>query len=143
MTGEAPLIAEHVVQVRATPAAVWDVLTRAANIREWDDVPESFTADTLAAGSVLEWEGYAVLKVVEFDVPRSLRMAYHSPRWERPVDGIEYAYLLSPAASGCELTLRVGDWALAPDGNARDYFDASVDFVADAAAKIREMSERR
>jgi uncharacterized protein YndB with AHSA1/START domain len=137
------LIAEHSIRIQASPDAVWEVLTRTACIKEWDDVPGGFTADALSAGSVLEWDGYAVLTVTGYDAPRSLRMAYHSPKWSQPVDGIGYGYMIRPMESGCELTLRVGDWALAPDGNGKEYFDASVDFVVEAAAKIKDIAERR
>ncbi|MGJ4803233.1 SRPBCC family protein [Luteimonas sp. SDU82] len=143
MTDRSPLIAEHSIHVQAAPATVWEVLTRSAHIRQWDDVPEHFREDALSAGAVLEWAGYAVLTVIEYAPPHRLRMAYHSPTWPRPAEGIEYAYAIGPARSGCELRLRVGDWALAPDGNGREYYDASVDFVTDAAAKIRDIAERQ
>lgn len=142
MPDPSALIAEHSIRIQASPDAVWEVLTRTAHIREWDDVPEGFTADALFAGSVLEWTGYAVLTITGYDAPRSLRMAYHSPKWPQPVEGIEYAYTIRPTQGGCELTLQVGDWALAPDGNGQDYVDASVDFVTEAAAKIKDIAER-
>lgn len=142
-TSTPSLIAENTVQIQASPDAVWEVLTRTAHIKAWDDVPESFTADSLSEGAVLEWEGYAVLTVTQYNEPNCLRMSYHSPKWPRTVDGIEYAYMVEPSAGSCELTIRVGDWAFAPDGNGKNYFDASVDFVAEAAEKIKRIAEQR
>jgi len=142
MPDPAPLIAESTVRIQASPDAVWKVLTSTAHIREWDDVPADFTADALSAGSILEWEGHAVLAVTEYAPPGCLRMSFHSPKWPEAVPGIEYAYMIRPLRDCCELAIRVGDWSLAPDGKGQDYFDASVDFVADAAGKIKDIAER-
>ena len=84
----------------------------------------------------------AFLAVTEYAPPGCLRMSFHSPKWPEAVPGIEYAYMIRPMRDCCELAIRVGDWSLAPDGKGQDYFDASVDFVADAAGKIKDIADR-
>jgi uncharacterized protein YndB with AHSA1/START domain len=136
------LIAEDAIEINASPSKVWDILVIPRCIKEWDDVPDSFTSDSLSLGAVLEWEGQARLTVTEFAPQSRLYMAYHSPNWNAQVPGIGYEYILRSSDDSCGLTIRVGDWALAPDGKGRDYFEASLDFVVAATAKIKEMAER-
>lgn len=140
-SNDPPLNAEATVQITASTGAVWDVLTRTDHIRQWDDVPDGFRSDTLVLGSVLEWDGQARLTVTEYRPHSLLRMAYHSPKWSSPVDGIDYLYIIRPSDGQTELTIRVGDWRLAPDGNGKNYFEASLDFVATAARKIKSIAE--
>jgi uncharacterized protein YndB with AHSA1/START domain len=137
-----PLIAEKTVQIEASASAVWEVLTTTRHIKEWDDVPDSFASDSLSLGSILEWEGQARLTVTEYNPYSCLRMSYHNPKWLGKVDGIDYVYLIRSSDKFCELIVRVGDWALAPDGNGKNYFEASIDFVEEAADKIKSIAER-
>ena len=135
------LIATDQVRISAPVSKVWDVLVKPEYIRQWDDVPEGFDAATLTAGSVLEWPGSARLEVTVFNPYSRLRLAYQNPTWDAAVDGIAYDYELQQSAGGSVLIARVGDWANAPDGRAHDYYDASVEFVQAAMAKIKELAE--
>jgi uncharacterized protein YndB with AHSA1/START domain len=135
------LIAEDQVQISAPVSRVWDVIVRPEYIRQWDDVPESFTASSLGPGSVLEWPGSARLTVTRFHPHWRLRLAYHNPKWNSSVDGIAYDFELQRSSIGSLLIARVGDWAKAPDGRAQDYYDASIEFVQNALAKIKELAE--
>lgn len=104
-------------------------------------MPESFEAASLTIGSVLEWPGNARLSVTVFNPHSRLRLAYQNPKWDSKVDGIAYDYELQESSDGSLLIARVGDWARAPDGRAQDYYDASTEFVQNALAKIKELSE--
>jgi uncharacterized protein YndB with AHSA1/START domain len=136
-----PLIAEGQVLISSPVSRVWDVIVQPHYIRQWDDVPEDFGASSLALGSVLEWPGSARLTVTVFDPHSRLRLAYHNPTWESPVEGIAYDYELQGLPNGSRCIARVGDWAKAPDQRAQDYYDASVEFVRDALAKIKKLAE--
>lgn len=136
------LIAEEAVQINATASRVWDVLVRPEYIRQWDDVPEDFEASSLVMGSVLEWAGSARLTVTLCEPQSHLRLAYHSPNWSSPVDGIAYDYELQESSGGSRLIVRVGNWAKAPDGRAQDYYHASIEFVQAAVVKIKQLAER-
>lgn len=135
------LIAIDQVQISSPVSRVWDVIVRPEYIRQWDDVPESFEAASLTIGSVLEWPGNARLSVTVFNPHSRLRLAYQNPKWDSKVDGIAYDYELQESSDGSLLIARVGDWARAPDGRAQDYYDASTEFVQNALAKIKELSE--
>lgn len=135
------LIATHRGQIRAPASKVWDVLVTPDYIRQWDDVPDGFTAASLTPGSVLEWPGSARLTVTVFHPRSRLRMAYQNPQWDSDVEGIAYDYELRESPDGALLIVSVGDWANAPDGRAQEYYAASVEFVQTALAKIRELAE--
>jgi uncharacterized protein YndB with AHSA1/START domain len=135
------LIAIDQVQISSPVSRVWDVIVRPEYIRQWDDVPESFEAASLTIGSVLEWPGSARLSVTVFNPHSRLRLAYQNPKWDSKVDGIAYDYELQESSDGSLLIARVGDWARAPDGRAQDYYDSSTEFVQNALAKIKELSE--
>jgi uncharacterized protein YndB with AHSA1/START domain len=135
------LIAEDQVQINSPVSRVWDVIVRPEYIRQWDDVPENFEASSLVTGSVLEWPGSARLTVTVCDPRTHLRLAYHNSAWNAQVDGIAYEYELQESPNGSRLIARVGDWAKAPDGRAQDYYHASIEFVQNALAKIKELAE--
>ena len=135
------LIVKGQVQIRSPASKVWNVLVRSEYIRKWDDVPESFEAESLTTGSVLEWPGSARLTVTVFNPRSRLCLAYQNPKWDSKVDGIAYDYELQESSDGSLLIARVGDWAKVPDGRAQDYHDASIEFVQTALAKIKELAE--
>ena len=136
------LIATGTIEIEATASRVWDVLVKCEHIREWDDVPETFNADSLSLGSVLEWNGSARLTVTRFELAQYVQMSYHNPKWEGEVDGIVYAFEVDSSNGPSVLSISVGDWAKAPDGKGEDYHQASVEFVQDALSKIKEIAER-
>lgn len=136
-----PLVAEGRIQISSPVSRVWEVIVTPEYIRQWDDVPEHFTAPSLVAGSVLEWPGSARLAVTVLTPHSRLRLAYHNPTWDSHVDGIAYDYEMHESSAGSLLIARVGDWAKAPDGRAQDYYQASVEFVHSALAKIKELAE--
>ncbi len=138
-----PKTARNTVLINAPAELVWSVLTRAESIRQWDDVPETFTEESLSQGSVLEWEGAARLTVTAFEPERLLRLDYVSPKWNVESVGIAYEYSLAPSGEGVSLTLAVGDWDKAPDGKAGEYFEASEEFVSEAGAKIKALAEAK
>lgn len=135
------LIAKDQVQISSPVSEVWDVLVRPEYIRQWDDVPEGFEAASLTTGSVLEWPGSARLTVTVCNPHSRLRLAYQNPKWDSKVDGIAYDYELQESSDGSLLIARIGDWAKAPDGRAQDYYDASIEFVQTALARIKELAE--
>lgn len=137
----APLVSAYSIEIQASVDSVWDVLTSVEHVRAWDDVPEDFPALAIHEGAVLEWPGFARLEVTEFVPGKCLRYSYNHPGWSGPVGGIDYLYLIEPRDAGVLLTVRVGDWLAAPDGRGQAYHDASLEFVAEAAHKIRNIAE--
>lgn len=133
---------EASIEINAPVSKVWEVITRPDYIRQWDDVPDGFQEPSLVMASVLEWPGSARLTVSVCEPKARLRLDYQHPEWPMPVEGIAYDYELRAMAEGaCNLIIRVGDWARAPDGRAQDYHQASIEFVQAALATIRDLAE--
>lgn len=140
-----PLTAVQKVNIAAAAHVIWDVLTKPEYIRQWDEVPDSYTGGDLNLGSVFEWKGEGgstTLAVSVFDPPKSLAMRLYNTSWELEESEYSIAYRFEIARlpeGGSELAIEVGDFVELPDGE--DYYDASVDFVEVASAKIKALAE--
>lgn len=136
------LYAQHTVEISAPPPRVWDVLTLARYIREWDDVPAEYTADSIALGAELTWAGHATLTYTVFEPPARLYASLRVAKWTRaPAGPVGYEYVITPIPGGSRLDLRVGDFAYVPEG--AEFRAASDEFVLTAAAAIKRLAESR
>jgi uncharacterized protein YndB with AHSA1/START domain len=143
------LYVENSTQINALPARVWEVLTKPNYIREWDDVPENFTAESLELNSEMRWhhDGKTTsLTVTEMKPLEHLKLAlqnssWKSPSWKSPPPqgDIAYTYTLSKQNEKTLFTIGIGDFAKLPDGQA--YYDASIEFAETALPKIKALAE--
>lgn len=132
--------AEHSIEIAAPPQRVWDVLTLCRYIRQWDDVPAEYTAERVAQGVALTWPGHATLTYTDVVAPTRLYASLHVHKWPQPPDGpVGYEYVVTPTGTGSRLILRVGDFALVPDG--AQFQEASAEFVLAAGAAIQRLAE--
>jgi uncharacterized protein YndB with AHSA1/START domain len=139
------LTAENSVEINAPAAKVWDVLVKPGFIRQWDEVPEGYGDDPLNMGSEMAWEseGGKIVKlvVIEYEPLELLQLSLFNSSWTvQPAPGeITYTYTLTETDGSTQLTIQVGDFSILPDG--QDYYDASLEFVKDAAIKIKQLAE--
>ena len=135
------LITNDTITINASASKVWEVLTTPGYIRQWDDVPESFTDSQLKQGSVLHWAGYSKLTVTRFEPNRLLKMNMYVEKWERPESEFDVAYTFRLKEDGhtTSLTISIGDFASAPGG--QELYDTSVEFGRTAAEKIKALAE--
>lgn len=136
------LIVKDQIEINAAKEKVWEVLTNPDFIKQWDDIPENYTGGNLKVGSVIEWEGYSILKVTVFDEPNKLKMNLYLPKIElEPTQyDTNYIYLLTEKKGKTVLTFEIGDFSKLP--KAKDYYDASLEWVQSAKQKIIELSEQ-
>lgn len=136
------LIIKDQIEVNASKEKVWDVLTNPDFIKQWDDIPDNYPGGHLKLGSVIEWEGYAKLTVTEFDKPNKLKMNLYLPKVElEPTQyDVNYIYLLTEKDGKTIITFEIGDFSKLP--KAKDYYDASLEWVQTAKQKIKELSEQ-
>ena len=76
------LIVKDQIEINASKEKVWEVLTNPDFIRQWDDIPENYSGGHLQLNSVIEWEGYSKITVIEFDKPNKLKMNLYLPKVE-------------------------------------------------------------
>ncbi|MGM0876278.1 MAG: SRPBCC domain-containing protein [Bacillota bacterium] len=111
-------------------------------IRQWDDLPEDFSAESLTLGSVIEWPGYSRLTVVAFEPNKLLRLSLYVPKWQlQPTSyDIAYTYTLSVDNENTLLSIEIGDFAQLSDGER--YYEESLTYGNIALEKIKELSEQ-
>lgn len=129
------------ILINAPLSKVWEVLTKAAYYKQWDGLPDNFTASTLVEGTVIEWEGYSKMTVVEFIPEEQFSLSLFLPKVDLPASAydVTYSFTLEPKESGTLLSIQIGDFAPIP--NANDYYEASVEFAETAKEKIKELAE--
>lgn len=130
------------VEIDAPVGQVWQVLTKAKYYRQWDDLPESFTADKLAKGAVIDWDGHSILTVVECKVNENLRLSMVMPKLDlAPSEyNVSYAFSLTEKNGKTQLSFEIGDFSPLP--NPRDYVENTKEFVNTAKKKIKELAEQ-
>jgi uncharacterized protein YndB with AHSA1/START domain len=139
------LTAENSVEIKAPAAKVWEVLVKPDFIQQWDEVPEGYGDDPLNMGSEMAWEseGGKIVKlvVIDYEPLELLQLSLFNSSWTvQPAPGeITYTYTLNEKDGSTLLSLQVGDFSILPDG--QDYYDASLEFVKDAAIKIKQLAE--
>ncbi|MDR8393900.1 hypothetical protein NC796_22290 [Aliifodinibius sp. S!AR15-10] len=135
------LIVRDRIKINSTVENVWEVLTKSKYYKQWDDLPENFSEDSLRLGSIIEWEGYSRMKVTKFEVYKHLEMELYLPKVELDSTDydISYVYSLTPLNRNTLLTIEIGDFSPLPKG--KDYFDATIEFVQSSKQKIKDLSE--
>lgn len=139
------LIAEKSIQINALASKVWEVLVSPRFIRQWDEVPEGYGDAPLNMGSEMVWEsegGKTVrLTVIEYKPLELLQMSLFVSTWAViPAPGdITYTYQLTEQDGGTRLSIKVGDFAVLPDG--QEYYEASLEFADSATRRIKELAE--
>ena len=136
------LIVKDQIEIDASKEKVWDVLTNPEFIKQWDDIPENYSGGHLKLGSVIEWEGYSKMTVTAYDEPNKLKMNLYLPKVElEPAQyDANYIYVLAEKNGKSILTFEIGDYSKLP--KAKDYYDASVEWVQTAKQKIKALSEQ-
>jgi uncharacterized protein YndB with AHSA1/START domain len=139
------LTAENSIEIKAPAAKVWEVLVKPDFIRQWDEVPEGYGEAPLNMGSEMAWEseGGKIVKlvVIEYEPLELLQLSLFNTSWAvQPAAGeITYTYTLAEKDGSTLLSIQVGDFSILPEG--QDYYDASQEFVKDAATKIKQLAE--
>lgn len=141
MTASRNYTVKDQVTINAGKERVWEILTRTAFIKKWDDVPETFHDEKLTSGSVLRWEGYATMTVVVFEEYKQLTFDLFLPKvpLERDQYQVYYAYGLTENNSRTILNFEIGDFGTLPDPE--NYYDATLTFVGNAKNIIKELAE--
>ena len=136
------LIVKQNIRIEAPVNRVWDVLTKPEYIRQWDRLPEDFGDYDIHPATIIEFPGHATMKVVEFDMNKTLRYSMFVPAWEQEsVTNIGYTYSLNVDENGYTwLGIEVGDFAILTEGDR--YYDESVTFGQTASQKIKELAEQ-
>ena len=140
------LIVKKTTEINASPAKVWEILVKPEYIRQWDEVPETFTEQTLRMGSELIWEhgnaqkDYTKLTVTGFKPQKLLRHRwYSSPQPTSETADINYTFTLPERNGKTVLSISIGDWGVLANG--QDFYDASVEFAESAAKQIKALAE--
>ncbi|MBX2916896.1 MAG: SRPBCC domain-containing protein [Cyclobacteriaceae bacterium] len=135
------LIVRDQIEINASKEKVWEVLTNPVFIKQWDDIPESYAGGNLKIGSVIEWEGHSKLTVTQFDKSNSLTLKMYLPKVNlAPTEyDVKYHYTLTAVNGLTILNFEIGDFSQLP--KAKDYYDATLEWVQTAKLKIRELAE--
>lgn len=134
------LFVRHEIEINTDRKKVWEVLTSPEFIAQWDDLPESYKGGNLESGSVLEWEGYSKLTVVEYEPLTKLSLRMYLPKVELDpaAYNVCYTYQLS-GENSTFLHIEVGDFSPLP--YATNYYDATEEWAEEAKHKIKELAE--
>ena len=140
------LLVERSISIKAPAARVWEVLVNPVYIRLWDDLPPDYPADEwLHPKTTITWimpgEKFTRLTVTIHQEPRRLQLTLFDSTWSTPpLENIAYTYNLSGQNGTTELFISIGDFSSLPDGE--KYYEASLEFVAKATEKIKELAEQ-
>lgn len=141
------LTAKFKILIYAKPERVWETLITPLSIRQWDELPDDFDdRQRLLLGTNIRWkhdeERYSQLTVTVFEPNHLLRMNLYNSWWPNPEASytIRYSYQLSEKEEGTELTITIGDFSVLDEGES--YYNASMDFVTVASAKIKKLAEQ-
>jgi len=136
------LIVKDKIEINASKEKVWDVLTNPYFIKQWDDIPENYSGGHLQLNSVIEWEGYSKMTVTECDKPNKLKMNLYLPKVELEPSQYDtnYIYFLTEINGKTILSFEIGDYSQLP--KAKDYYEASLEWVQTAKQKIKDLSEQ-
>lgn len=137
------LIVKKSIRIDAPVKRVWEVLTKAHYIRQWDELPEDFGDYEISPATIIEWPGFAKMQVVEFQLNERLRYTLMVPAWkDEDVSNVGYTFSISVDDDGHTwLNVEVGDFALVTEG--QKYYDGSIDFGETASQKIKKLAEKR
>ena len=134
-------IVKDQIEIDAPIATVWKVLTRTEYYRQWDELPEDFSAEVLSKDDIIEWEGYSKMTVTECKENDVLKLDLYLPRVDMDPSeyDVSYAFYLSEKDGKTQLNFIIGDFSPLPD--AQSYYDATIEFVNTAKNKIKALAE--
>lgn len=128
------------ISINASIHKVWDILTNPKFIKEWDDIPENYSGESLRLNTVLEWEGHAKMVVTEYEELKTLILNLYLPKVKLdPTDyDVSYQYTLTNNEDTV-LKFEIGDFSTLP--NAEDYYESTIEWLNTAKVKIKELAE--
>lgn len=134
-------IVKDQIKINASKEKVWEVLINPDFIKQWDDIPENYSGGHLKSGSSIEWEGYSKLTVAEIDTENKLVLKMYLPQvnLDPSAYDVSYTYTLTGNNDQTNLSFEIGDFAQLP--KAKDYYDATLEWVQTAKQKIKEFAE--
>lgn len=139
------LIVKDEIVIHAASSAVWEVLVTPKYVAQWDALPEGYPNEKMSKGSKVVWEhpngGKVITTIIKADEPKELIVALYSTNWKvKPKEGdVAYRYQLEAVDDGILLTIEIGDFSLLENG--KEYYDASVEFAAEAKKIIKKLAE--
>lgn len=140
------LFTNESLEIRAPASRVWEVLTRARWIREWQEEPAYIADEELRLGSELLWRdaggGVSVRgEVVAVEPGRRVSIAQRDAAWDAVApDAFSCTYTLMEDRGATMLTYTMGDFARIPGGAAA--FEASDSLENAELQKIRTLAEQ-
>ena len=135
------LIVQHKIRIDAPPSRVWEVLTKPAYIRQWNELPEDFGDYEISPATIIDRPWGEKMNVIEFDLNKNLHYNLYVAAWKHEhVNNIGYRYSISIDESGHTwLGIEIGDFAILEEGS--KYYDESFIFGQTASQKIKELAE--
>lgn len=141
------LIVKDEILIEATPAKVWEILTKPKYVSQWDELPENYPEEDMTVGSKVVWElpngGQSITTIIEAVRQKRLKISLYGSNWEvKPNEGdVAYVYQLEEGDSQTLLKIEIGDFSLIKDGQM--YYDASGEFAVNAKKVIKELAENQ
>ncbi|WP_100012374.1 SRPBCC domain-containing protein [Lentibacillus sediminis] len=139
------LIVRDEIFIQSRPDHVWRVLVKPEYVNQWDELPEDYPEEDMTVGSEVAWDlpngEVSKTTVTKADEGRELQISLYVSTWDvtpAPED-IAYTYKLQQEEAGTRLTIEIGDFSILPDGE--KYYEASVEFAAEAKEKIKRLAE--
>jgi uncharacterized protein YndB with AHSA1/START domain len=139
------LIVKDEILIEATPAKVWEILTKPKYVAQWDELPENYPEEDMTVGSKVVWElpngGQSITTIIQADERKRLKIALFGSNWEiKPNEGdVAYLFHLEEKEGITVLKIEIGDFSLIKDG--KMYYDASIEFASNAKKVIKDLAE--
>jgi uncharacterized protein YndB with AHSA1/START domain len=133
------------ILISASPEKVWEVLIKPKYIAQWDELPENYPEKDMQVGSKVIWDlpngGPSVTTIIKAEAQKELMVSLNVTSWEvKPNEGdVAYKYQLEEKGGRTLLKIDIGDFSLIQNGQM--YYDASVDFAANAKKIIKDLAE--
>lgn len=143
-----PLFTKDSVDIAASAARVWEILTTPSWMQKWWSIPVEVEGGLpLAVGTKMTWKdanGTPIVNgtVLQMEPMQSLTIAVHSPPdGPPPVTPADFthAYALVDVAGKTQLSLMMGDFAKIPKGE--EHFAEARGFKGTELKKIKELAE--
>ncbi|OIJ20818.1 hypothetical protein BKP45_08475 [Anaerobacillus alkalidiazotrophicus] len=141
------LFVQDEIIIEATPARVWEILTKPKYVAQWDDLPENYPNEDMKVGSKVVWDlpdgSQSITTIIKADERERLKIALYCSFWEvKPNYGdLAYLYELEDKKGSTLLKISIGDFSLINDG--QKFYCASVDFALEAKIAIKNLAEKQ
>ncbi len=140
------LIVTDEILIEATPAKVWEILTKPEYVAQWDELPEDYPSEVMTEGSQVIWElpdgGKSITTIIKAEEGKELVISLFVSKWEvQPNEGdVAYRYQLEERGNHTLLKFEIGDFSLLSNGQM--YYDASVEFASSSKEAIKQLAEK-